>query len=100
MATIYTKEDLVKALERGDNRIEIEGDLAKQTIKAKAEGNMAAFLAGALVGVAATIIGVILGRKLGGGNGLVANESGPHLANLFDKYSMDVISDTHVILRK
>lgn len=99
MATIYTKEDLVKVLERGDDRIEIEGDLAKQTIKAKGEGDIATFLAGALVGVVATIIGVIVGRN-GGGNGLVANESGAHLANLFNKYSMDVISDTHVILRK
>lgn len=46
----FTVEDLVEALKRGDDTIEIKGDLAKKTITIKATGRVAWLIAfGAIV---------------------------------------------------
>jgi len=54
--TIKTEKELAKALERGDDTIEIEGDLRNKTIKIKATGNVAWAIAIGAIAVAVIVV--------------------------------------------
>lgn len=41
MTTVHTEEELAKAIERNEDSIEIEGDLAQKTIRIRAAGKVA-----------------------------------------------------------
>ncbi|MDG6231681.1 hypothetical protein Q7506_09600 [Glaesserella parasuis] len=60
MATVRTEKELGEAIKRGDDTIEIEGDLAKKTIKIRATGTVAWAIAIGAIGIAvyATIAAV------------------------------------------
>lgn len=49
---VTTEEELGRRVQNGDNRIEIEGDLAKYVIRIKATGNVAWVVAFGAIGVA------------------------------------------------
>lgn len=52
---ISKEEDLAKALEQGQDSIEIEGDLAKQVVRIKATGTVAWAVAAGAIGVAVVL---------------------------------------------
>ena len=56
MATIRNAMELGKAVDRGDNTIEIEGELGKKVFKIKATGNVAWLVAGGAITVAIVAI--------------------------------------------
>ena len=49
---VNTEKDLADALKNGEDTIEIEGDLAKKTVKIKATGNVAWAVAIGAIGIA------------------------------------------------
>lgn len=53
MAKVTTEEELADAISKGADTIEIEGDLAKKTIKIRAVGNVAWAIAFVAIGIAA-----------------------------------------------
>ncbi len=52
MAKVRTAEELGAAIKNGESTIEIEGDLAKKTIKLRATGNVAWAIAFAAIAIA------------------------------------------------
>ncbi len=52
MAAVHTKEELNDAMKRGDNTIEIEGDLANRVVRIKATGAVAWAIAAGAIGIA------------------------------------------------
>ena len=52
-ATVKTEKELADAINRGEDTIEIEGDLAKKTVKIRATGKVAWAIAFAAIGIAA-----------------------------------------------
>ncbi|MDO1509209.1 MULTISPECIES: hypothetical protein [unclassified Neisseria] len=52
MTTVRTEKELGDALKRGDETIEIEGDLSKKTIKIRATGRVAWAIAIGAIGIA------------------------------------------------
>ena len=61
---VRTKEELGEALKRGDETIEIEGNLKNQTLKIKANGNVA--WGAVFLGVSAIVAGTIVTLASGG----------------------------------
>ena len=57
MKTVTTKEDLAKALEKNEDTIIIEGDLANKVIKIKAKGKLAWFVA--LGGITVAVVAIL-----------------------------------------
>jgi hypothetical protein len=53
---VRTEEELAKAIENGEDTIEIEGDLKEKTLKIKATGKVAWIIAIGAIGVAVTIV--------------------------------------------
>lgn len=53
---VKTEEELAKAVNNNENRIEIEGDLAEKVIKIKASGNVAWAVAIGSIGIAVIAI--------------------------------------------
>lgn len=74
MATVKTEKELGEALKRGDDTIEIEGDLAKKTIKIRATGSVAWAIAIGAIGVAVYATIATLGT--GGAAAPVAGTAG------------------------
>lgn len=71
---VRTHKDLADAIERGEDFIEVEGDLAKKVIRIRATGKVAWAVAIGAVGVAvaATILAIPTGGASEGVAGLVA----------------------------
>ena len=53
---VRTEEELAKAIENGEDTIEIEGDLKEKTLKIKATGKVAWVVAIGAIGIAVTIV--------------------------------------------
>lgn len=64
MKTVKTAEELGKAIKDGEDTIEIEGDLAKKTIKLRATGKVAWAVALGAIGIA--VVAAILAIPSGG----------------------------------
>ena len=58
MTTVHTTEELAKALKRGDDSIEIEGNLADSTFRIRATGRLSWFVALGVILLAAKLLNI------------------------------------------
>jgi hypothetical protein len=70
MTRVKTEKELADSLNRGDDTIEIEGDLARKTIRIRATGNVAWLVAFGAIGVA--VVGILAAVPTGGGSAAVS----------------------------
>lgn len=75
MAKVRTAEELGEAIKNGESTIEIEGDLAKKTIKLRATGNVAWAIAFGAIAIAAAA--AIVAIPTGGTSTTVAFAAAP-----------------------
>lgn len=70
MTRVKTEKEFADSLKRGDDTIEIEGDLARKTIRIRATGNVAWVIAFGAIGIA--VVGIMTAVPTGGGSAAVS----------------------------
>lgn len=75
MTAVKTEKELAKAIKNREDTIEIEGNLAKKTIRLRATGNVAWAIAISAIGV--TVYAAIVAVPSGGTSGVVSLAAAP-----------------------